>query len=207
MLPAVIAPPADGEGACSSNYERQAKLRRQVTHLGPAKRASALILQIDTAARQDCMATGSGVIADGHVAGKILTILCDYLSPGAGGSATRRVVGFLQVKAGGPDDVCVPGRNRFVSPRIGIQVANGRGPPDAFVPDLCMQHAALSRSEKSLALARVQVSRSDFLVLAGELPDRMYWPRTSKRGWRTVRQKRKGGKRKQRRATWEEQRV
>ena len=85
MLPAAGALPVDGEGVCSSNYEQQAKLWRRVTRLGPATRASALILQIGTLARQDCMAAGSGAIADGDVAGKVLTILLDYLSPGAGG--------------------------------------------------------------------------------------------------------------------------
>ena len=79
-----------------SNYEQRAKLWRQVTNLGPAKRASALIVQIDTRLRQDCMAAGSGVIADGDGAEKISTVLRDYLAPEAADSANQEVVRCLQ---------------------------------------------------------------------------------------------------------------
>ena len=62
MLPPVSAPSFDRKGESSANYAQQVALWREVTNLGPAKRASALILHLDTVARNVCVAAESDAI-------------------------------------------------------------------------------------------------------------------------------------------------
>ena len=87
MSPAGGAPSFGAKGTSSVDYEQQAKLRSRVTHLGPAKRRPALILQMDTVSRQVCADSGSDVIMDGDGAEKILAILRGYFAPEAAESA------------------------------------------------------------------------------------------------------------------------
>ena len=63
---------------------------------GPGEVGFGVIRQIDTRLRQDCMAAGSGVIADGDGAEKISTVLRGYLAPEAADSANQEVVRCLQ---------------------------------------------------------------------------------------------------------------
>ena len=65
MLPAVAGPALGGEGSFFLNYGLRVRLRRQVANLGPSKRASSLVLQVDYAARQSRMTADSGGILRG----------------------------------------------------------------------------------------------------------------------------------------------
>ena len=64
MLPSVSAPCFYGKDASFSNYAQPVDMLGQVANFGPAKRAPALILHMDAAARRVCMAAGSDVITD-----------------------------------------------------------------------------------------------------------------------------------------------
>ena len=64
-------PFSDGQGESFSNYAQHVELRGQVPNLGRAKRAAAPILQMDTAAREVCMAAGRDVAMDYNGAEKI----------------------------------------------------------------------------------------------------------------------------------------
>ena len=50
MLPSVDLPSFDRKGASFATYEQQVELWRHVANLGPVKRASALVLQMDAVA-------------------------------------------------------------------------------------------------------------------------------------------------------------
>ena len=65
MLPAVTAPSFGSKSASLCSGGQQVRLWRQVTNLGPAKRASAFLLRMDIVARQVLMAAGRDVITNG----------------------------------------------------------------------------------------------------------------------------------------------
>ena len=56
-------------------YDPKVRLWAQVTNLGPAKRAFALILHKDTVARQVCLHAGGDTLMDGGRAGCTPNIL------------------------------------------------------------------------------------------------------------------------------------
>ena len=95
MLSAIFPPSPDGRGASFFNHEQRARLWSQETNAGPAKRASALISQMDVVARQVCMAAGSDVIMDGDCAGKMLGISRENSAPGSGDSVYTEVIRFF----------------------------------------------------------------------------------------------------------------
>ena len=67
--------PLDGEGEFFTNYPQQAEPRCQVSNGDLAKRASALLLQVDTDARKVCMTAESDVIVRREGVKKILDLL------------------------------------------------------------------------------------------------------------------------------------
>ena len=98
MPPAARVPGFDGKGSSYIIYEQQVRLWRQVANLDPSKRAAALILQVETVARQVCLAAGSDSVANNDGAEQILGILKDYFAPDAVDSAFQEVARFLQFK-------------------------------------------------------------------------------------------------------------
>ena len=102
------------------------------------------------------MATGSDVITGGDGARRISTILCGYFALKAAGSAYQEIARFLQFKRTG---FAIDARlvefdvlRRKAKSKMQMRAAL----PKAFVSALCMQHAALSRSGKSLVSASPQ---------------------------------------------------
>lgn len=196
-------------GKCSSfpNYKRRVKLWRQITNLGPAKRASSLILRRAAVARQVCAAAGSDVIMDGNGEGGMLSILRDYFAPGAPGPVYQEVARSLQL--GRTDQttreysVQFDGLCRIAESKMQIDGAF----TEAFVSVLRMQNAAPKRSDRSPTLASVQGNAVFPAVarqmgrLSGPCGDRMFWRRMRmrfptmttipQRGLRTARRNRK----------------
>ena len=122
-------------------------LRLRVTNLGPARWASALILQMATAARRVSMAAWRGVIMDGGRAEKISTILRNYLGPGGADSVYEEVDCFSKFK-----------RTRLTMDVFPVEFGSLRRKaafPEACVLALRMRDAALSQSEKSRVSASV----------------------------------------------------
>ena len=122
-------------------------LRLRVTNLGPARWASALILQMATAARRVSMAAWRGVIMDGGRAEKISTILRNYLGPGGADSVYEEVDCFSKFK-----------RTRLTMDVFPVEFGSLRRKaafPETCVLALRMRDAALSQSEKSRVSASV----------------------------------------------------
>ena len=68
MLPAIAVPAFDWKGSNFLHYERQVQLWSQETNLEPSKRASALVSQKESAARQVCMPAGNEIILNNGAA-------------------------------------------------------------------------------------------------------------------------------------------
>ena len=79
-----------------SNYEQRARLSRKVANLGPVKRSSTLILRMDTAARQVCMAARRDIIMSNDSADQISKLPQEYFAQGAANSAHRELICFSQ---------------------------------------------------------------------------------------------------------------
>ena len=65
--------------------------------LDPAKRASELILHVETAAREVYMAAGRGVILGQGGAKRIMDLLSDHLTPDTAECVRQEIVPFLQL--------------------------------------------------------------------------------------------------------------
>ena len=109
--------------------------------MGPARWASALILQMATAARRVSMAARRGVIMDGGRAEKISTILRNYLGPGGADSVYEEVDCFSKLQ-----------RTRLTMDVFPVEFGSLRR--EAAFPEACvlaqhMRDAALSQSGKS----------------------------------------------------------
>ena len=116
-------------------------MRLRVTNLGPAGWASALILQMATAARRVSMAAWRGVIMDGGRAEKISTNSRNYLGRGGADSVHEEVDCSSKFK-----------RTRLTMDVFPVAFGSLRRRaafPEACVLALCMRDAALSQSEKS----------------------------------------------------------
>ena len=116
-------------------------MRLRVTNLGPARWASALILQMATAARRVSMAAWRGVIMDGGRAEKISTISRNYLGPGGADSVYEEVDCFSKFK-----------RTHLTMDVFPVEFGSLRRNaafPEACVLALRIRDAALSQSEKS----------------------------------------------------------
>ena len=144
MLPTATVLPLDGRGASFFNYRQQVRLWRQVTNLGPAKRAPALISQMDVGALQLCMAAGSEAIMGGDGADKILTILREHPAPAAAGSVNREVALFLQFERA--DQAMDVRQTEFylLRSKAVSKLLMGGAFAEASVSVLCVKNAALS---------------------------------------------------------------
>ena len=75
-----------GRGESFAIYAQHVQLGRQVTILEPAKRASAIIMKMDTVARENCIAVGGGAIIGHEGAANSMELLRDFLPWGAADS-------------------------------------------------------------------------------------------------------------------------
>ena len=126
-----------GKGESFAEYAREVESRNRVKNMGPLKRASALVLQMDPVACQVCVCVAS------H----------DYFAPAAVYSIYREVVRNLQVER--TDRIACGDVVRFGTLRR--KADSGTQMEDSLlktsVSILCMQDGSLSRSDKSPAWA------------------------------------------------------
>ena len=88
--------PVFAEGSSSfADYEQFVRLWNQTTAAEPAKRASTLILHMDTFARPVCLGAGGDTFMQGENAEAILKISRDYLRPDAWDRAYLQVTKFI----------------------------------------------------------------------------------------------------------------
>ena len=129
---------------------------RQFTNLGPSKMAAALISQMETVARQVCVAAGNDVITNNNGVGRALAIVRDCLVPGVVNSVYQEVARFLRFKrADRSADAFLVGFD-LLRRKAEFKVQMGGGFPEAYAVALCLQNAALSRRTASADLASAQ---------------------------------------------------
>ena len=146
-----------GRGSTLIAYEQQVYLWRHVANLGPSRRASALLLRMDTVARQVFLHAGGDTFTNGKGAGSVLGILREYFAPGAVDSISQGGVRFFAVQATRPNDGCLSGGVRNAPTRGSAHNTDGRGPSRGVcVCVLCTQEVLLSRPERSLMSRSVQ---------------------------------------------------
>ena len=101
MAPAVSAPVSDGDGLSFSGHEQQVRLRSQAIGLELWKRAGALVIQMDAAARRARLAAGGDVKTNTDGADRIFDALRDYVAPEAAYAVYPKVLRFLQFRRTG----------------------------------------------------------------------------------------------------------
>ena len=105
MLPAGKFPASNGGGASFLGSERQVCLWMRMTKMGPASRASALALRVNSVGGQGCLSSGGGQLGDNDGATRMLEILRNYFAPEAADSICQEVVRCTQYRrAGRPID-------------------------------------------------------------------------------------------------------
>ena len=98
MLPAIVVPVFGAKDSSSPNYEQQGRPWRQVAKLDPSKRASALILQVGSAARQVCVSAGNDIISNNDGPNQISGISREHFAPAAADAGFQEVVRLLRLK-------------------------------------------------------------------------------------------------------------
>ena len=83
MTPTSAAPCFGGRGESFASYSPEAEFWARVRNLDPTRRASALVLHMEPAAREVCWATGDERLLYQDGAAKLLQVLRDYFAPGA----------------------------------------------------------------------------------------------------------------------------
>ena len=83
MLPSTAAPPFDGKGESFPGYAMDVELRCQVMNLEIGHRAFVSVSQMESAARDVCMATGSAKVMEPDAVGRALLVLRYYFAPDA----------------------------------------------------------------------------------------------------------------------------
>ena len=95
MLPSIAAPFSDGTGNPLPGSATEEKLRRKVTNLGVGKRASALVLQMESTARDACVAMGSDKLMEPDAVGRSLRVPREYFAPNALNAVYQYAICFL----------------------------------------------------------------------------------------------------------------
>ena len=129
MLPAEQVPASNAKGPSFINYEQDARLWRQLTNLGPGKRASALILRRDSVARQVCLGAESDAVTNIDGLGLILAILRKYFEPDPVDLIYQEVLRFMQFKRKVPTMEAYATEFELLCRKSGIQETNGRRLP------------------------------------------------------------------------------
>ena len=96
MLPAEKAPVSDGKGALFRDYGQQARLRTQATSMGPSNRASALVLHMNSTAREVRSAAGVDPVAKNDGAECVVDTPTPYSSLETADSTYQEVGRLLQ---------------------------------------------------------------------------------------------------------------
>ena len=70
-----------GKGASFIEFEQQVRLWMQMTEMEPPKRAAALVVHMNSTARQVCLAVAGDHIAKNNGAEHVVNTLRDYFAP------------------------------------------------------------------------------------------------------------------------------
>ena len=95
MSPSIAAPSPDGKGESSPGFAMELELQRKVTNHNAGKRASALVLQVDSTARDACMEIGRDKLMGTDAVGQALQVLLDHFASDALDAAYQGAVRFF----------------------------------------------------------------------------------------------------------------
>ena len=98
MYPFAQVPAHGGKSSSITDHERRVRLWKQSEEVDPPKRASPLILQMETIARQVYMKAVAHTFMQGEGAETILLTLRNYFQPGALGHVYQQLTKCLQRK-------------------------------------------------------------------------------------------------------------
>ena len=146
-------PPLGGRAISPANYEEKVIPRHQISTLEPGKRAAILSLLLADIARKVCVTVGKDQIGRKEGEQQISRILRGRFAPGATDAIFQEVAKFTNLKrTDHTTDVYLLAFD-VLREKAEARMVMGSGSPDEFVSILCMQNAALSENEASLALA------------------------------------------------------
>ena len=141
------APSFDGRGPRFLDCYSQVHLWMRTTRTEAPARASVLILHMQPAPLQVCLAGGSDILGRNGSASKILGILRNWSAPEAAGSVRQQVMRFKRFKRPGQSlgEYIAEYDLRLRKAESGMEM--GAGHPGNFVSILRMANAALPRHE------------------------------------------------------------
>ena len=147
------APFRERHAAPFANYEEKAILWRQISPLGPQKRAASLLLHMTDVAREVRMTVGKDVIGNARGVAHTLRILRERSAPDAMDSIFQDMAKFTYFKRTGQNMDTYLMEFDMLRQKAEARMLMGSGSPDEFAPVLFVQNAALTKNEKTLALA------------------------------------------------------
>ena len=156
MAPLVNAPFSDRKGESFANCNREVELWRRVTNLGPAKRASALMLEMDVVARKVCVATWGDQISGQDGAIEIMKSSHDSFALDTAGSVYQEVARFSQFELANRTTDAYLARSDLTHREAESRMQLRRSLPEVVAPAPFLQNAATPHGGNSLFLARTQ---------------------------------------------------
>ena len=98
MLPAGRLPIFGGNGAFSQRRVQQVRLWMRMTKMEPSSRAAALVLNVNSVARQVCLSAGGDHLENTDGVSRALEILRNFFAPEAPDSIRQEVARFMQFR-------------------------------------------------------------------------------------------------------------
>ena len=174
-------PAFDDRGASFLDNEHQVHLWMLTTRTEASGRASALILRMQPAPRQVCLADGSDLLGRSDGEAQILEIPRNYFAPEAADAIRQQVVRYMRSKRTDQAIDEYIAEYDLLCRKAESKVEMGAGIPEEFVSILRMDNAALSHRQKSLATATCH----EYLEFGGASANmrRLSW---SARNWKQV---------------------
>ena len=140
-------PTFDGRGASSLDYERQGHLWIRTTRTEASARASVLILHLQPALRQVCLADGSDVLGRSDGVAGIWVLLRNNFAPEAADEIRRQVLRFTRFRRTDQSIDESTAAYELLRRKAEPEMGTGARFPGQLVTLLRMDCAALSRHE------------------------------------------------------------
>ena len=151
-----FVPSFDGKASSFLDYEQRVQLWLNTTEIPEEKRATSLLLHMDTVARQVCLNSGGDVMMNGADAALVLQALRQYFQPDAVDQVFQQIDKFMKFRR--IDQTMERFLMEFGILRMKADkhiYPSGGTLPDSFVSFLCMQAAQLNPTERSLLMASI----------------------------------------------------
>ena len=131
-----------------------------------AARASLLVLHVQPAPRQVCLAEGSDILDNSDGLTRILDILRSYLAPGPADAIRHQVTRFTNCRRSAQSVGEYIAEYDLLRRKAESKMEVGAGSPGQLSSILCVNNAGLSRHEQSLVMASCRKSLTSEDALA-----------------------------------------